>query len=202
MKNCILLSLTVFCIIFNITAKAENLPGKTRNLNMTPVLNKHMAMLLYATQDDSQNILYDLASHCDDRDFEMNARVSIKPFAILSDIRQKALFSAPGALINGTSEQSFLENILFSIQNQYEEEVEQNAFAFGNNLKELLSLPGKDGKTAREILKGKSGIDCSALSLLFDTIEQKVDEINQKKAQADALLQQKQRQNQMSRDVV
>lgn len=156
-------------LVVTMQAKADNLNGSTRNLNVLP-LTKHAWLKFSASENDSKNILRDWACNCDNHDFEIVVEIRGKPTAMAED-----LHAAMQVIDNPVAEmiilQAYINNIAAEVDNNL------NDFAV-HNLKEMLFSPGQDGKTAYDILEekqstGKPG--CIALKKSFEAIKELIE---------------------------
>lgn len=145
-------------------SKAENLPGRTRNLNILS-LHKYISVHLSASENDSQNILRDLACNCDNPDFEMSIALKVKPFAFAADWQQ---FNE--IIKNPVMREAVMEQYEQAIMHRTQKNVE-NFFSY--NLKELLRSKDSEGKSALDIVKDKPDVmGCTALKEAFESMEE------------------------------
>lgn len=79
-------------LIGSLYIQTENLPGRTRNLNILR-LNSNTYIEFSSNQSGSQNVFRALACNCDNPDFEMTIALKAKPIAALQDL--KKLFKNP-----------------------------------------------------------------------------------------------------------
>lgn len=161
-------------LIITMHSNAENLPGRTRNLNILRY-NKYMWLRTFASENDSNNILRDLACNCDNPDFELNLQLTLKPFAILNKLGHfEKLEDLEKLLDNNPIARAAAEAYLQKLSAQ----AERNGQAFiEDNLKEMLFSSDKDGKTVTDILEEKQSsgkMGCVLLKELFEVMKQDI----------------------------
>jgi len=167
----LLIGASAFIISININA--ENLPGRTRNLNIFRH-NKHMWAQLSATHNDSGNVLRDLACNCDNDDFELTLQARGKPFAILNKLGTFETLEDLENFFNNPVANAAAAKYLQKLEDQ----ATRNAKAFAqDNLKEMLFSVDQDGKTVSDILQEKqmSGkLGCLLLKVSVDMIKEEI----------------------------
>lgn len=148
-------------------SNAQNLPGRTRNLNVFRC-NQELLLQFYANKNDSGNVLRDLACNCDNADFELNLQSTIKPFGMLNRLESVQKIE--------DLEQLITDPVIVALAEIYTQrllqQAERNIQVFvEDNLKEMLFSRDKDGKTVADILQekqstGKAG--CIILKAFVD----------------------------------
>jgi hypothetical protein len=150
---------------------AQNLPGRTRNLNLLPI-NKHMWIQFSAGQNDTGNILRDWACNCDNEDFEFNVQLTTKPHKML------VMINALGGL-EKIMQNPELAAAAGSYFEKMSDQADRNIVAFiDNNLKEMLFSPDQNGKTVYNILEEKHATGepvCVMLKELFDIYKEEIE---------------------------
>ncbi len=156
---------------------AENLPGRTQNLNISKI-TENAWVELSAGKDDTQNILRDLARNANNPDFELSIKLTVKPFAILQEIEDDGVDNIGNEYLamqiarlvrdsnkRAGKKQGFIESIVHdpiamgfvfgAYMEKKEAEALRNGMKFELNLKELLLSADSDGKTVGELVDEK-----------------------------------------------
>ena len=157
---------------------AENVPGRTRNLNMLRY-NKYVWAQVSSSEKDNHNILHDLACNCDNSDFELNFQSTVKPFAVLNKLGKLEKLEDLEKLLDNPLAVLYMQKLLG--------QAERNTQAFINdNLKEMLFSRDQDGKTVSDILEEKQGskkAGCLVLKAVCDVMKQEI--VREEKRQED-----------------
>lgn len=165
-------------LIITMQSNAENLSGRTRNLNIFRC-NKHMWVQSSAEHNDSGNIFRDLAYNCDSSGdhesgrspFRLNVTFSIEPFEMLNKLGHfETLQDLENFLSNPMS-----NPVALAYLQKLEAETADNMQAYTeDNLKEMLFSVDQDGKTVSDILQEKKAsgkIGCILLNELFENMK-------------------------------
>jgi hypothetical protein len=212
MKNTRGLSLLIATTMVATMHAAENLQGRTQNLNIIKI-TENAWIELSAGKDDTQNILRDLARNSDNPNFELTIKTTIKPFAIIQEIERDGTdnisndyFAMQIARLVRESnkgldkKQGFIESLMTqnpeamlivwgAYKQKKEAEFQRNGMQFcDHNLKELLFSPDQDEKTAGDIADEKQAaghVGAVVLKILFD--DMKRDFIKQEEEKKEAI---------------
>ena len=172
MKHSKKLLVCATALIITMQSRAENLPGRTRNLNSLRY-NKHVLVQAFTSENDSGNILRDLACNCDNEDFELNLQLTLKPFAMLNKLGNLEKLEDLEKLINNPLAEAYLQKL--------SAQAERNAEAFiDDNLKEMLFSRDQDGKTISDILQEKQSSGKIGCLLLKEIVKEVKQDIMQK----------------------
>ena len=161
-------------IIFSMQSNAQNLPGRTHNLNLF-CANEYMSTDASADQNGSHNVLRDMACDCDNLDGGLTIKIHIKYSALLDQLANEM-----GDLDNF---EKLVDNpVIKASAKAYAKKLLSEAVHGGlafidDNLKEMLSSRDQDGKTVFDILQekeksGKKG--CVLLKKIFERMEQEI----------------------------
>ena len=168
-------------LVITLQSNAENLSGRTRNLNIFRY-NKHIWVQSSAEHNDSGNIFRDLAYNCDSladpesgrSPFRLNVVFSIEPFELLNKLGHfETLQDLERFLNNPMSNPEALAYL-----QELEAETGDNMQAYTeDNLKEMLFSRDQDGKTVSDILQEKKAsgkVGCILLNELFEKMKQDI----------------------------
>ncbi len=168
MKHTKKIMLSAIISILTIHGSAENLPGRTRNLNIMRIAENVFIQFIPIDKDggdtikDSGNILRDWAYYCDNPKLRIGTHIFVDPHPSMNKL----------GMIEKTGKNSSAKSLAL---NAYlltkAAEVEYNISAFvDNNLKEMLSSRDQDGKTVSDILREKKAEGDLASIVLEDFI--------------------------------
>jgi len=139
--------------IFTIHGDAQNLPGRTRNLNIMRIDENMFIQFVPSEKDggdtvkDSGNILRDWAYHCDNPKFRIGIYTFVETY---TPMNQLGMIEKTGK--NSAAKALALNACLLTKAGEIEYNI--NAFV-DNNLTEMLFSRDQDGKTVSDILREK-----------------------------------------------